>query len=215
MIDIAVWMTEFAQKLEDAFGDRVGFIGLQGSYARGEATQNSDIDVVVIFDELLPQDIRKYGELLDTMPYREYICGFISGKQELLNWERADLFQFYYDTSPFKGSLDELLPLIDESAVRRAIRLGAGNIYHGCVHNMLHGKQEDAVRGLYKAASFVLQAVAYLQTGRYISRQTELLEVLAPEDRCIAETFISLKQGGKVAFDEMSEALFAWAKHKI
>ena len=71
------------------------------------------------------------------------------------------------------------------------------------------------MRGLYKAASFVLQAVAYLQTGRYISRQTELLEVLASEDRCIAETFISLKQGGKVAFDEMSEALFAWAKHKI
>ena len=215
MIDIASWMNEFTQKLEACFGSRIRFIGLQGSYARGEATETSDIDVVVIFDELSIQDIRKYGAMLDTLPHRDTICGFIAGKRELLNWDPADLFQFYHDTKPIKGDLDELLSLIDEDAVRRAIKTGAGNLYHGCVHNMLHGKSEDAVRALYKSASFLLQATAFLQTGRYISRQSELLEVLAPEDRCIAETFISLKQGSKVAFDEMSEALFAWVKNKI
>ena len=43
----------------------------------------------------------------------------------------------------------------DESAVNRAIKIGACNIFHGCVHNMLHEKSEDILRGLYKSAAFV------------------------------------------------------------
>ena len=52
MIDITVWMKNFLQTLNETFGDRVWFVGLQGSYGRGEATETSDIDVVVILDEL-------------------------------------------------------------------------------------------------------------------------------------------------------------------
>ncbi len=37
------------------------------------------------------------------MEDREKICGFISGKEELLSWEKADVFQFYYDTEPLVG----------------------------------------------------------------------------------------------------------------
>ena len=55
--------------------------------------------------------------MLDSLPDRELICGFLSGKEELLNWEPSDLFQFYYDTKPLKGCLDELLPLLDKAAV--------------------------------------------------------------------------------------------------
>lgn len=52
MIDIKNWIAEFTNKVEQTFSDRVWFIGLQGSYGRGEATDTSDIDVVVILDEL-------------------------------------------------------------------------------------------------------------------------------------------------------------------
>ena len=153
--------------------------------------------------------------MLDTLPHRELICGFLSGKDELLNWEPADLFQFYYDTAPIKGSLDELLNLIDESAIDRAIKTGACNIYHGCVHNMLYDKSEDILRGLYKGASFTLQAIAFKQTGKYIRKQTDLLSVLSAEDKVICETFLKLKSGGTVEFDAMSESLFSWAKNII
>ena len=37
---------------------------------------------------------------------RELICGFLSGKNEILNWEPSDLFRFCNDTTPIKGSLD-------------------------------------------------------------------------------------------------------------
>ena len=110
MIDIKIWMENFLKSLNECFGERVWFVGLQGSFARGEATENSDIDVVVILDELSATDIINYNKMLDTLPHRELICGFLSGKKEILNWEPSDLFQFYYDTKPIKGSLDELLP---------------------------------------------------------------------------------------------------------
>ena len=60
MIDITSWLGEFLHKLNITFSDRVWFVGMQGSYARGEATQNSDIDMVVILDEVSASDIATY-----------------------------------------------------------------------------------------------------------------------------------------------------------
>jgi len=215
MIELTAWMNGFLQALNENFADRVWFVGLQGSYGRGEATETSDIDVVVILDELSAPDIGAYNAMIDSLPRRELICGFLSGKKELLNWEASDLFQFYHDTKPIKGSLDELLPLLDKAAVDRAIKIGACNIYHGCVHNMLHEKSDEILRGLYKSASFVVQASAFQRTGNYISRQKDLLDYVSGEESIIVETFIGLKQGAPVQFNEMSEALFEWAKKLI
>ena len=215
MIDITAWMQNFVQILGDTFGNRVWFVGLQGSYARGEATETSDIDTVVILDELSATDIDTYNKMLDRLPERELICGFISGKSEILNWESADLFQFYYDTKPIKGNLDELLTVIDNDAVDRAIKMGACNLYHGCVHNMLYEKSEDVLKGLYKSASFIIQAIAFKQTGNYISRQKDLLNIASPEEKVIVSTFLELKNGGALDFIKMSEALFEWSKNRI
>jgi len=215
MIDITAWMNDFLQKLNHTFGKRVWFIGLQGSYGRGEATETSDIDIVVILDELSAMDIQTYNDMLNTISHRELICGFLSGKKEIMNWETSDLFQFCYDTTPIKGSLDKVMAVVDETAVNRAIKIGACNIFHGCVHNMLYEKSEDILRGLYKAASFVVQAIAFKQTGNYISHQKELLKVLSADERIIVETFLNFKNGGMVDFNMMSETLFAWTKQWV
>ena len=215
MIDITAWMQNFLQTLNETFANRVWFVGLQGSYGRGEATETSDIDVVVILDELSAMDIQTYNNMLDTMSHRELICGFLSGKKEIMNWEPSDLFQFCHDTTPIKGSLDEVMAVIDESAVNRAIKIGACNVYHGCVHNMLHEKSEDILRGLYKSASFVVQAIVFKQTGNYIKHQEELLTVATLNEQAIINTFLSLKKGGTVDFNLMSEILFAWSKKWI
>ena len=215
MIDITAWMNDFLLKLNKIFANRVWFVGLQGSYGRGEATETSDIDIVVILDELSAMDIQTYHDMLDTMSHRELICGFLSGKKEIMNWEPSDLFQFCHDTTPIKGSLDEVMAVIEESAVNRAIKIGACNIFHGCVHNMLYEKSEDVLRGLYKSASFVVQAIAFKQTGNYISRQKELLQDVSSNEQVIVETFMNLKNGGTVDFNLMSETLFAWSKKWI
>lgn len=215
MVDINAWLDEFVQKLNETFKTRVWFVGLQGSYGRGEATETSDIDVVVILNEFTIADIQAYNQLLDTLPHRELICGFVSGKDEILNWEHADLFQFYHDTTPVKGSLDELLPKIDSVAVDRAIKIGACNIYHGCVHNMLHTKNEDILKGLYKAASFVVQAIVFKQSGNYIKHQNQLLQASSQEERTVLETFLRYKNGEAVDFATASAILFEWSKKWI
>ncbi len=215
MIDVNVWMSGFLQKLNEVFANRVWFVGLQGSYGRGEATETSDIDVVVILDELNALDIPTYQNMLDTLPHRELICGFVSGKDEILHWETSDLFQFYHDTTPIKGSLDDLLPLIDHVAIERAIKVGACNIYHGCVHNMLHEKNEEILKGLYKAASFVVQAIVFKQTANYIKHQSQLLRVASTEEQMITETYLKYKNGAAVDFNEASRMLFEWSKKWI
>ena len=215
MIDITAWTDGFLKVVNETFGDSVWFVGLQGSYGRGEANDTSDIDIVVILDQLSVTDIQKYNTMLDKLPNRELICGFVSGKDELLNWEPSDLFQFYYDTTPIKGSLDELLTVIDAAAVDRAIKIGACNVYHSCVHNMLHEKREDVLKGLYKYASFVVQAIAFKQTGKYVKHQSELRDVVSIDERVMVDTFLNLKNGGTVDFNSMSEVLFDWSKKCI
>ena len=215
MIDITAWMKNFLKSLNETFANRVWFVGLQGSYGRGEATETSDIDVVVILDELSAMDIQTYNDMLDTLSHRDLICGFLSGKSEVLNWEPSDLFQFCHDTTPIQGSLDEVMAVIDESVVNRAIKIGTCNIFHGCVHNMLYEKSEDILRGLYKSASFVVQAIVFKQTGNYIIHQKDLFQVVSFDERVIVETFLNLKNGGTVEFNLMSETLFAWSKKWI
>lgn len=215
MIEIQKWTELFLQSLNAVFGERTWFIGLQGSYGRGEASDTSDIDLVVILDQLTPADIQTYSDMLDTLPNRELVCGFLSGREELMNWEPSDLFQFYYDTRPMKGSLDQLLTRIDAQAIDRAVKTGVCNIYHGCVHNMLYEKSEDVLRGLYKSASFVVQAICFKQTGQYLIHQKDLLGAVGMGEQKIVTTFLELKNGGAVDFEEMSEALFLWSKEWI
>ena len=215
MIHIENWMETFIATLNETFENRVWFVGLQGSYGRGEATESSDIDVVVILDKLVVADIKSYGAMLDTLPNRELICGFLSGKDEIFRWEPSDLFQFCYDTTPIKGSLDEVLALVDETAVDRTIKIGTCNVYHGCVHNMLHEKSEEILRGLYKSATFVVQATSFKRTGKYMKHQKDLLPIVSPDEQAIIEIFVNYKNGLTSDFEKASQVLFSWSKEWI
>lgn len=118
---------------------------------------------------------------------------FFVGERGAFKWEASDLFQFYYDTTPIIGSLDELKPLLDGAAIDKAIKIGVCNVYHGCVHNMLHEKSMEILKGLYKSASFIVQAIAFKQSGRYIKHQKSLLGVVRHDEKAIVETFCDLK----------------------
>lgn len=212
MIDITTWVEKFSISVQEAFPDRVWFIGLQGSYGREEATDSSDIDMVVILDKLSVEDIRCYDALINTLPNRELICGFLSGKDELMNWEASDLFQFYHDTRPIKGNLDDLLPQIEENAVNKAIKSGVCNIYHACVHNLLFEKNENILKELYKLVLFVVQAIWYKESGEYVRHQQDLLNKVHDEEKTIISAFLHIKNGEKIDYELLSNTLFEWSK---
>ena len=203
------WLQDFTKKINESFPKRIIFIGIQGSYARGEATENSDIDVVVIFDKLIYSDIKRYDEIISKMPMREKICGFISGKKELENWDRSDLFQFYHDTIALYGSLNFIKNLITNKDISRAVRLGACNIYHMCVHNAIHEKSDDILKSLLKSAFFVIQAKYYLECEEYIYKRKILLENINSQDKEI----LLLNPTDDLEF--VSQKLIAWSANLI
>ena len=165
-MNIQSWMDLFLKELQNVFENRLVFVGLQGSRGRGEGRPDSDIDVVVVLDRLTSADLDAYEGLLDRLPNRELVCGFVSGRQELAAWERSELFQFARDTRPWLGSLDEILPPVERRDIQRAVHSGACGIYHAAVHNRLHDKSVPMLGELYKQAGFLLQAKHFLETGR-------------------------------------------------
>ena len=78
-MDTEKWMDAFTQAVLEAFGERVCCVGLQGSRARGEAGPDGDIDVVVILDAWHMEDWPRYEAVLESLPARDKVCGFVSG----------------------------------------------------------------------------------------------------------------------------------------
>ena len=183
--DLQAWMQAFIRVVREAFAERVRFIGLQGSHARGEAHAESDLDVVVILDSLNAADVARYREAIAPLPHRARMCGFLSGADVLRCWDRADLFQFYHDTEPYFGALEPLLPPIAEADVRRAVHAGACALYHACCHNLTHARSLPTLHALQKNLRFVLQAKHFAQTGEYLRGKAALMEQLSPSESAL------------------------------
>lgn len=102
-MDLEKWLADWTACVDGIFGERIRFLGIQGSYGRGEATAESDIDVVLLLDGLQLEDLQAYDEAVSALPMREKLCGFVGGWEELIHWDKADLFQFIQDTRAFAG----------------------------------------------------------------------------------------------------------------
>ena len=108
LTDLCAWTEEFLRRLLDAFPQRLIFAGLQGSYGRGEATPESDIDLVVILDHVGLPELETYRGLVRGMDQGALACGFLCGRVELDRWPRYDLMQLVWDTRPLYGTLEGL-----------------------------------------------------------------------------------------------------------
>ena len=68
MFDINSWLVEISEKCKNIFDENLVFIGYQGSYRRGEATETSDIDMVVVLKNLGINELCAYKEIVKSMP---------------------------------------------------------------------------------------------------------------------------------------------------
>ena len=177
MIIIDDWMMSLSEKLKTDFGERLLFLGLQGSYQRDEVREDSDIDIVIILDVLTMEDLERYKSIISSMPDNSKACGFISGKKEFQKWPKHELFQFGNDTRSYQGILNELLPPIERVDIIYGVKIGASNLYHFCCHNYLYG-DEEALKEIYKGMFFVLQGSYYLRNNIYIKSKEKLLPLL-------------------------------------
>ena len=62
--DLDRYLDDLISSCRAAFKDRLLYVGLQGSFLRGEARESSDIDVMVILDRFSVRD-RYQDQVLD------------------------------------------------------------------------------------------------------------------------------------------------------
>lgn len=204
--EISVWLDEIESKLKTAFKDNLIFIGLQGSYNRNEADENSDIDLVVILKHLSIEDLREYKSIIEGMPFKEKACGFISGEREIKNWSKEDLFQFFYDTGNIYGKLEEIITPPTNTEVKKSIKQSLETLYHSAIHSYLHSSDfQQVLPELYKQTFFILQAEYFVKNNEYIKTKKELLTRLTGLDKDILLCCINRKD---ILKSDKSEYLF-------
>lgn len=213
------WLNELVAKLQNNFDNRILFIGYQGSYRRGEATPNSDVDMVVILDELNIEDLNNYRAIVKTMSYPEKTCGFICGKKEIISWPQGDVFQLLNDTQAFYGDLASLIPEIPLEAVEMSVRNNSANLYHMACHSYLYDEYRAQILiDLYKMTFFILQANHYIHTGKYIDNKKELTLNLTGVNKEILNTCINranILQYNSSELENAYSQLIEWSSSNI
>lgn len=213
MFDINRYMERFLAALLEAFGERLAYVGLQGSYMRGEATERSDIDPMVVIDGLTRADLDRYRAIVESLECADKACGFLCGLQELRRWNPLESCHVLHATHDLYGELAPLLPAYTREDVRNFIKLSLGNLYHDLCHRYVHRSGErnaQALPGCYKAVFFILQNLCWLRTGVFYATKGELLIHLPAEDRAVLETGIRLSSGASYDFDAAFDLLFGW-----
>ena len=92
-------MDAFLPPLLEALPGRVAFVGIQGSFGRGEAGPESDVDLVVVLDALGAAELAVCRGVLEKMPFADRACGFFCDRAALAAWPAFDALQLRLDTS--------------------------------------------------------------------------------------------------------------------
>ena len=218
MFKVDVYLNSLIDLLKAYFKERLLYVGLQGSYLRGEATENSDIDIMVVIRDMTVADLDKYREAIFSLENYDKSCGFICGIEELQNWNPLEICHILHTTKDCYGTLKKLVPEYTETDVRNFVKMSLGNVYHEICHRYIHAPKEKNVSKLpftYRSVFFILQNLYYLNSGKFVGTKKELREVLSGKDRLVLETAISLSNGTEFDFDEAFDLLFTWCKETI
>jgi predicted nucleotidyltransferase len=190
MFDVEEYIQKLIGGCKNAFAERLLYVGLQGSYMRGEATEKSDIDVMIILEDFSVEDMDVYRELLKRIGNDEKSCGFICGREEMMRWNPLEICQLHHTTKDLFGTLKDFLPLATREDEINYVKLSLGNLYHELCHRYIHSNRERnvaAFRGTCKNAFFLIQNLQFLERGSFVVRKEELKEQVSEEDRVILE----------------------------
>lgn len=215
MINAEQWAAKLAKKLEAEFKEQLLYVGLQGSYRRGEATPKSDIDIVAVFERLDLAVLRRYREMLAEMPSGALACGFAASHAVMKNWPRHEIFQLLQETKDVFGALAPLVPGYERADIVDALKTNAANVYHAACHAYLYEpEKEKIVAALYKPVFFMLQLKHYLECDYYAPTKRKMLECLTGGD---CEMMRRVLEPDKLLAEPESayEALLAWCERVL
>jgi len=199
------YMNRLAGELKLQFGRRLLYVGLQGSHIRGEATENSDIDAVVILEDLTVRDLAVYKNVIEKLPWPEKACGFLCGRQEMAKWNPLEICNFIYGTKDYYGKLTDFVPGYTREDVANFVKLSVGNLYHELCHRYVHSDMAKNKRKLpdsYKSVFFILQSLYYLKDGVFYPTKREIMKHLNPKDKAVLERAMRLVNEEEYDFED-------------
>ncbi len=176
---VDLWLDRFLGNLREMFGSRLVFVAHHGSWAKGEARPDSDIDAFVVLDRIDQADLEKYRTLIcsateDGTP----VSTFVGSVAEVKAWPRHDLVHFWFDRKILHGRLDGLVEKPEDQDIIEDIRVKAAMNLHSARHYLLHPHDLAAVikRPPYpfKECCYALQSWLLLTTGKFISTKSAL-----------------------------------------
>lgn len=218
MIDIELYISQLIPLLKNKFGSRLIYVGLQGSYLRGEATETSDIDIMVVIDGLSVSDLGSYRSIIQTMPYTDRSCGFICSRKDLENWNPLEIWNLINGTQDYFGVLLDLIPGYTENDIRNFVKMSINNLYHELCHRYIHGDPVNTVQalpGIYKGVFFILQNLQYLKDRQCPASKMELLALLEGKNKAVLQRSLELNRGAVYDFDGSFELLFTWCQDTL
>lgn len=218
MFRIDEYINELIAALKEAFGERLVYIGLQGSYLRGEETKSSDIDIMAVIDNISVEDLKTYQKALISVGNFDKSCGFICGKADLEHWNPLEICHLLNTTKDYYGELKNLVPAYTIEDERNYVKFSLNNLYHEICHRYIHADKEYNISRLpitCKSVFFIMQHLYYLINGNFIPTKRELLECLQGEDKTVLELSISLQKCSTYDYDRAFSTLFNWCQNAL
>lgn len=212
MFQLQSYLDRLISECRSAFGDRLLYVGLQGSYLRGEAHEDSDIDVMLVIDRLTVDDMKIYRDILKRIGYYEKSCGFICGGDELKRWNPLEVCQLRHTTRDLFGCLTDYLPGATRTDEINYVKYSLGNLYHELCHRYIHTDREknrNKFRAACKGIFFLLQNLHYLESGVFAVTKKELHALVSAEDRIVLSV-ADLPE--EYDFERMFRIVFEWIR---
>ena len=218
MFQIDEYMEELIDRLKDTFGERLVYIGLQGSYLRKEQTKNSDIDIMAVIDHISVEDLKTYRKVLVAIGNYDRSCGFICSKADLAHWNPLEICHLLHTTKDYYGELKNLVPAYTMDDERKYVQFSLNNLYHEICHRYIHADKERNISKLpttCKSVFFIMQHLYYLSSGNFIPTKRELLACVQDEDKKVLELSLSLQENSDYDFDQAFSILFRWCQNAL
>ena len=213
LVDIADYTKRLTEELKMKFGKRLLYVGLQGSYLRGEATPESDIDIMLVLDEIHSKDLNVYRQILKELGEYNRACGFVCGRNELLNWFPEEICHVLHTTSDIYGKLSDIVPNYSKKDVANYIKMSVGNLYHMLCHRRIHSEMEKNVNKLPLAKRdifFILQNLYFLEDNTFIEKKSEVTSIVKGIDLQVWDCFSENVTYENI--DQKLDLLLDWCK---
>ena len=213
LVDIEDYTKRLTEELKMKFGKRLLYVGLQGSYLRGEATPESDIDIMLVLDEIHSKDLNVYRQILEELGEYNRACGFVCGRNELLNWFPEEICHVLHTTSDIYGKISDIVPNYSKKDVADYIKMSVGNLYHMLCHRRIHSEMEKNVNILPLAKRdifFILQNLYYLEDNTFIEKKTEVTSIVKGSDLQVWDCFSENVTYENI--DQKLDLLLDWCK---